>query len=409
MEVRHLDLAARKNLALRLAYFDSVPVGAPIGELSSRIEAIVHAHGSLLEIAGRNAQGKLARLDYDLKQTASEVHRAVQQWIKDSAVLAACFSQFDTAVGAVCCDTCKNAALVRTPLLPCEICHGNKRLDSVVVANAGDCIQQIHALFATAYEIASGYYERAGIPQQELATVFFSTNALAPDDPRENLPPEVHAIGNVDIHMRGSMVELSIQSEAFDRDTYDSLFYILLHECVCHAFQGCVDVTGARAALGNSDSFAEGWMDYIAHLILTQVTSGTGPFGDRWWPRLNGEPVADMGSRIHIYRTGQSRPGLRAQYRKAKSAAAAIRQAFAALLESRSRAEEKLIELSIRMNVLPWTDEVREALSTRILVLDSMNQNRLRDCLGSYLSHGNAQEFSNSVTDFNEYHSSLFI
>jgi hypothetical protein len=383
------------------------------------IEREVETSGNLLEIASRDAADMPGPLDAEVQQTASAIRNKLEPLIADP-VLGACLTRFDVAVRNICCAQCCTAAQARSRALGCRICYGNHMLDSLIVANEGACIQQLHSLFQTALEISTEYYSWAGVPGEKLATVSFTTNQIQAGDLSNDLPRPVHARGSVDIDRNGSRIELNLVPRSFNRDTYESIFYILLHECVCHIFQGTIDAAGERAVLGNSDAFAEGWMDYVTHLILIQLTLGNGPFGDRWYSRVGGDSFAEAGSAIHRHRTDGTREGLPTSYDRAKAAARATRAAFewslraCALatfevpLRARSRAEEKLIQLSAQFNLLPWDDDARENLVTDVLFLDQLDRDTLYRYAGDYLDGGTLADAEHFARRLRLRRSSLF-
>ncbi|MEJ0073934.1 MAG: hypothetical protein WDO17_00555 [Alphaproteobacteria bacterium] len=155
-----------------------------------------------------------------------------------------------------------------------KICNGSMR-DDAIVTEGGSCIAPFMLIFREAERIANAYYRVfAGVGDIEVS---FSTGLLAPGA----------SVGRVRVNgaatpydkskqERRSAVELVLDVGAFDWQSYLACLYVLLHECICHAFAG-LQGTKKRPTLQEYDAFTEGWMDWIVSMVLDDLKRGTAP------------------------------------------------------------------------------------------------------------------------------------
>ena len=157
-----------------------------------------------------------------------------------------------------------------------KICNGSLS-DSKVVDDGGDCIRPFKDLFEASRQIAQSYYQRFAGDGLKSINVEFST-ALAP--PEKKMPPGYFVAGDTGFRDTRSFaisnVRLFLQVREFDWPTYQATLYVLLHECVCHAFVA-LTAKAMRPSLVQYDTFAEGWMDYVVYLILDDLKMNSGP------------------------------------------------------------------------------------------------------------------------------------
>jgi hypothetical protein len=141
-----------------------------------------------------------------------------------------------------------------------------------------------------------------------------------------------------------SGVELLFGSRP-DWDTWSAIPYVLLHELVSHVAQG--PWTGMCEKPGDTDPFAEGWMDLVAHRIHNISVAGGGPPSV---PPLDDFPDhSDAADGLHSARRRRKGFGFR---RRAHGMDVA--QRLAAL------GEERFLRLSMQVNVSSASSETRK-------------------------------------------------
>lgn len=153
-----------------------------------------------------------------------------------------------------------------------KICNGSLT-DDAIVAEGGICIAPLRTIFAEARRIAAAYYEVfAGVKPVDVSlfTGLPKKQGSWSDDLR------VNGEARLSDTQQGpwSEVDLLLDVQGFTWDDYLACLYVLLHECVCHAFAG-LRTTKARPKLADYDAFAEGWMDWVVSMLLDDLKQGT--------------------------------------------------------------------------------------------------------------------------------------
>jgi len=153
------------------------------------------------------------------------------------------------------------------------------RSDHDVVARYGKCIRYFKDTFTEVLNHTRYAYQDAGCTEVESVRVEFCTEytrdlALAvTGDPQG----QYNLSGRANFSAQSgdcSFVTLLVDPGMFSLDDYHSVPYVLMHECVCHAYQriGQTEVGDPPAF----SAFAEGWMDRVAlELMRRQTTSST--------------------------------------------------------------------------------------------------------------------------------------
>jgi hypothetical protein len=151
------------------------------------------------------------------------------------------------------------------------------------------------------------------------------------------------------------------------RDALDAIPYVLLHECVAHAFRGPGDSTKDT---GQGSEFAEGWMDRVALLLfLRAVRSGKAlrlP-----WPWST---VADIDERVTTVskeRRSERDPDpherLRSRWCVGQEAALEVEGVIRRILRvNQAKATKEFIRLSLLLNASDITPEDRDRMARRI-------------------------------------------
>ncbi|MEU4161713.1 hypothetical protein [Actinoplanes sp. NPDC026670] len=126
----------------------------------------------------------------------------------------------------------------------------------------------LQTLFTDTLRAAAGAYRACGLPLPDdmvTAVEVSFDHQSAPVD--SALPIQVIATTRLGDTPSGvsAHVDIVVSPTYLDELTVFALPYVLLHECVCHVFQG---PWGPGRIQADADSrFAEGWMDHIAYTV----------------------------------------------------------------------------------------------------------------------------------------------
>src|ERR1700722_9476274 len=161
------------------------------------------------------------------------------------------------------------------------VCDGNDPIrDAQTVAVQGDCVAHLRSLFEQVKLIATQYYSAHAVDLATLSKVEIQFGTRFVNDRPTTLGPNL-PISAVTFRNKNSLnsdVVLRFYVDAYDllvltRSSFLGLPYILMHELICHAFDG-VAVGGNRNARDERDTFAEGWMDWTAFQIVSHAFFG---------------------------------------------------------------------------------------------------------------------------------------
>lgn len=253
------------------------------------------------------------------------------------------------------------------------------------------CLGFFSEQFRLAKEIALKYYNRLGMNFRD-ELISFSTGWLDLFYRSNEMPEDIHAFPSVDPPT--GVLELLLMPQIFNRPTYEVLLYLFLHEWVCHG----VPIMFYRAHLENgtnfpeppSDAFAEGWMDHIAFRIFRSATK-TRPASEQQRPldthnfrtRFGSEPATPYW------------PDDFALKRRARTAAEnIIREAIYLSGDDMQAGEEIGIDLSLRLNLLPFTSDQRDKLVSQARRLfPTWGEADGRPVLEEYIAHRDVQKF----------------
>ncbi len=176
--------------------------------------------------------------------------------------------------------------------------------DPRIVELHGSCIRSFREGMELAQAEARAWYEKF-LPGclQTAPLIEFSTLLVC--NPPDSIPVAKYVSGKTsfaDTTELRSEVQLLVHVADVDLESYHAAAYILFHELICHAYQGIRGATRNRdRRTRETDSFAEGWMDWIAFRIFTDVTSGDG------WSDV--QPTLDREAREIVNRFRDARQG----------------------------------------------------------------------------------------------------
>jgi len=361
----HLPLAQRKVLAPRILYFDSVHdlknslAPADRKEIEFLEDHLFRLSKLATELPSPDKDpldGFVREINRNLGEQASTVLISNGNRPHVENALAA----FGRAMTNLDCAAC-------SPLKP-VICDGQWHDDKIVDAG-GQCVAPIKAAFQVALSLARRYYStystyfgNAIPPSIEFSTSFRSST---PHD----CPVPYHVGGATEFQdvaaRRLSVVKLTLVPEQFDFGTYTAVLYVLVHECLCHAFEGILAFPDfvERVAAEPDDGFAEGWMDWVAHEVLQEALRGKGPAADIVSKLPHLDEIADAATKFHLSRVDDQhpQPSKHAIERAfGRDAAQRVFYLLERLPESREQPWEMFLRLSFDLNMLPHFHEIRE-------------------------------------------------
>jgi hypothetical protein len=147
----------------------------------------------------------------------------------------------------------------------------------------------------------------------------------------------------------------------------DAIPYVLVHECVAHAFRGPADSTEDT---GQGSEFAEGWMDRVALLLLLGAVNPGRP-NVLPWPWSTVQDIKVRMSSVHMERRRPYDPDpyarQRSKWNVGVEAALALQGKIEHILNNdQSRAEEEFLRLSLLLNASDISPDDRDRLARRL-------------------------------------------
>jgi hypothetical protein len=175
--------------------------------------------------------------------------------------------------------------------------------------------------------------------------------------------------GATTLHSRpaATSVELMLSLNLPWRDALDAIPYVLVHECVAHAFRGPGDSTRDT---GQGSEFAEGWMDRVALLLFLRAVR-SGPAPPLPWPWST---VADIDERVTAVckerrseRDPDPQERLRGRWSVGHQAALEVEGFIKRILGgNQARATQEFIRLSLLLNASDISPDDRDRMARRI-------------------------------------------
>lgn len=247
-----------------------------------------------------------------------------------------------------------------------RICEGiNEAEDDEIVSAAGLCIRQLRQMFELAHEVALTYYKTYGsLFPKKPPEVVFSTLPFESEVGSHNASASRYGSG-LTIYfptVGRAQVELHLNIEKFDLDTYKSVPYLMFHECIAHAFHGIHPDPRKRETTKPYERYTEGWMDWVAYKILEKVVKGTAIGGQQWQDRITLPDVFTVATALHRARSNPANhnDGV-SQIRLGVRAAELTYDFFEALSDERKLEEMdnpwgRFLQLSFDLNALGEID-----------------------------------------------------
>ena len=263
-------------------------------------------------------------------------------------------------------------------------------------------VAPIEAIFASLADYVSALYVRA-LPTLARPDVLLETAHLHEHQTTDML--DASAITGTcrvdDGDRQTSIVGLGLRDDAVGWDSLCQLPYVLMHELLCHAFQGLVG-QGRRAA-STGCGWSEGWMDALAVRLLAFWLEGEVEGAPRWFLE---EPhvVLRAGSRLHDRRR-EPQSGLQptdlSQRRAMHAAAYRLERMLRGDNIRGGHALVRLVNFSLRLNLHAVPQRERNDTIDRLaLALELYHGERLSRVVGAcsrVFEHGDWNVFRDEI------------
>ena len=347
----HIALPGRKALLALLLAYEAVARHAPGDEdgAPTRVVREMTEGGSraVREIEPPPRSYPLDKWLEDLVGTTAQNTR--NAWGKAAGAPAeAMLDELAQAAAKLSCEACA----------PGRMCRG-RVTDDAVVATRGHCMDRVFQAFDIARALTEAYYSGYATLSRDPPRLVLSTAAAAgkPHD----IPVPVYLGAETEYRDEGrravSAVELQVSLTQLDWRSWLCVLYVLLHECVCHAYAGTARSRRGRTGIFANDPFGEGWMDRICGLMLEDLAGSAGPARDIAPTVEFRSDVCGVGEDFRRARARRARDG----NKKAPSVEQSVRAADAmfrvlqGLTETSDAAREAMFRLSFDFNLLPRT------------------------------------------------------
>jgi hypothetical protein len=166
----------------------------------------------------------------------------------------------------------------------------------------------------------------------------------------------------------------------------DAIPYVLVHECVAHAFRGPRDSTEDT---GQGSEFAEGWMDRVAVLLLLRAVKAGAAFALPWpWSTVQDidQRLASAYMERRALRNPDPHARLRSKWDIGVEAALALQGSINRILgDDRLGAEEEFLRLSLVLNASNVSPDARDRLARRLYFARASD---LQSDVGAWLTDG---------------------
>jgi hypothetical protein len=372
----HIPLSQRKALCGRLSYYDAFErheLELSVDSAAAEVEIFCQQLFAQLDLESRkDAQQRekegdspatrqpLTHLDVSLRSVLDRFKQILPVVLLEpqSVVTQRLLPTIENKVAGVSCQGC-------TPFE--RVCEGiSDAGDDEIVSAAGLCVRQLRQMFDLALEVALSYYATHGslFPRENAPEVVFSTLQFESEVDSHNAAANRYG-GGLTIYfptVARAQVQLHLNIQKFDLETYKSVPYLLFHECIAHAFHGIYPDPRKRVKTEPYERYVEGWMDWVAYKILEEVVKGTGREGQRWKDRITLRDVFAVSTTLHRARSNPANRGDGTrQVRLGARAAELTYEFFQELLEERALEDfddpwGSFLQLSFDLNALGGID-----------------------------------------------------
>jgi hypothetical protein len=229
--------------------------------------------------------------------------------------------------------------------------------------NAGE-IEPYVDLFDAMMGVAGRYYSWAGVTPVGVNSTVTTFSAIHTNQKPHAFDCRYAMSGKTRYATVPRTVCLLVHLAGFDWDANLAVPYVLLHECLVHAYQG--DCTGGAEPPSRYSGFSEGWMDLIALMAFRQVLGGRGPaaqYRPYLVPEERRRTIAEEfhAARLRYYEIDEGA----ATWAIGGNAAAQLRE----LLKNRfgeNDGDNRLMRFSLAINGSQIPHSVRDELATQL-------------------------------------------
>lgn len=370
-----LNLAQRKALAARIAAaiaLESTPLPAATAASKAIHSTLLEAIRGQADFLAANGSG---RLDASLRQLAEFIDA---QPIQGNDAAHDALRLRKTALAR---------ALRRQTCTRCErdigkVCEGeDPASEDPIVFKGGYCIDEVKQLAELVGRWADELYSSAGAPPADHAFLLSTSGAHAAAD--QGLLKEFNISGWSEVrepHAGETVVGLVIKERALNWSGLAGLFYILIHETICHGLQSLDG--GKRASAEEKCAWSEGWMDRLA-FELTRTWLDTRPRKLPDWLRHNRVEADAIASQYHERRYAPSGTLLEADAERRRAARIAFLWLHDALGWAGPLETHPIVKFSVRLNAASLRPEQRERLTALLHgALETEGSRRFESAVG---------------------------
>lgn len=372
-EAEHLGLNERREFAVRFALARHLDYGAlPADDPDATIDVnslrdmlFLQAKKSGDSRSDNTVVGSFAvglvegQLNPFLAQSGSISRTEINNRLRKAA----------DSLSAIDCRQCASAG---------QPCSGSFK-DNSLVSRSGLCLKELKDLVEALRGYAEGLYRQSLQRGSWSVQTIFSTRSTSSSSPSATVRIEdaTQKLGSSASMQLVSHVVLHLNVRHFDWLWLCKLPYVLLHEFICHAFQGCLATSG-RTNCDFKCSWSEGWMDAfsldVAKRWLADKKNLNIP-----WPAARGIEAQRQWELAHHgrYKEGDDRGGVGTQDDRARG-----RAAFEAFQACQVRADnfdaDDFVRFSIQLNALPVAHSLRRRIGDSIFIVmqESMGPRR---------------------------------
>jgi hypothetical protein len=401
-EAVHLKLSQRKALAARLAFaqhldFSELPAcdQDALNEFTKFSRLIIDRANDIDEATVQNG-----RLDSFLSDIAESLNKFAITVVGPAGdELRRRKQDLHDRLAAIDCEHCAGGP---------GVCSGEPDHDDPLVAKTGLCLKPIQKMVDLLKTEVTGLYEKAAPASIKVPHFVFNTFSM-PGGPGAGLLESFHVAGESkvrDCEIPVSIVGLSLKRQAFDWPTFCQVPYVLMHEFLCHAFQGLLASPDASAPTKREGAdetcpWTEGWMDrFAAYLAKRWIGQARGSE----WFRFREDRARGHIEDIHKGRYEES-PSLKGLPLLRRRAAArtfdALQRGFAGH-GRQSVATSAMLRFSLRLNLfdapqqqgrLSWRERALALIETKLSVPGSRTYDDTIGTCRAFAEHGDPIRF----------------
>lgn len=250
-----------------------------------------------------------------------------------------------------------------------------KRVEQVTAADGPDQVRlgELHDLFTKLNEATAATYVKhcaemlGALPVAHLEFGYHETAAAEDTLPGTALSA---ACRPDDGEGPASIVRLGVRDDAFDWWSARCLPYVLVHELLCHAYQGLHG--SGREPVDKECGWSEGWMDALASWYTEDWLAASSGASVAAWVRDHRKDLMAATSSLHenrITRDGTLSVEARDRRITMKSGARNLQALFQCSATDDSLSKEKLYQFSLLLNVISMPQQCRNDIADTIAIL----------------------------------------